>query len=62
MTRGQQDELALLRHLATAHNVQTAYHDVAGRLVEAPEESVVTESKLFFPYAHARVNAGPPLE
>ena len=41
MTRGQQDELALLRHLATAHNVQTAYHDVAGRLVEAPAESVV---------------------
>ena len=41
MTRGQQDERALLRHLATAQNVQTAYHDLSGRLIEAPAESIV---------------------
>ena len=41
MTWGQQDELALLRHLATAHNVQTAYHDLSGQLIEAPRESIV---------------------
>jgi len=41
VTWGQQDELALLRHLATAHNVQTAYHDLSGRLIEAPTDSIV---------------------
>jgi 4-alpha-glucanotransferase len=41
VTWGQQDELAQLRHLATVYNVQTAYHDLSGTLIEAPSESVV---------------------